>query len=1310
MKKKFLFLTILLALLIPCFAVAPFSASAQEEHTVLFMLSETETYLEVEVADGDYLSVPATPTKDGALFKHWTLNGEKFSFRTRIKEDLILIADWDVPLKIFEVKFLVDGIVVNTQKVIEGENAIAPATVECPEGKRFVGWENVDITGVNENLSVNAILEDKTYTVTVYGLDDQVLFTKEVVHGQNANLPALSEFNVEHYTAIGYKGEVEKITQDTEIFVEYQPDEYQVSFYVYQDVHDVQTVAYGEYASFPTTAPSKENYIFIGWYESLEATSMFDFYSAIDKDVDLFAKFIPIEKPKYSVRFFNYDGTQYGGTQLVEEGQGAIVPGDPYREGYEFLRWAQDFSSVTRDLDVYPIFSIMSYTVTFVDDEGEIEVQTVKYGQNAKEPDLDKIRIPEGKEFDGWDIGFKNIDKDIVVTAKFRAQTFVVIFYNGSKRVGAIQYVEYGKDAKVPVLAEKEGYDFLGWSDGETIGQHYKNITQDTILFTNYEQRTYEVTYREEVEEGSFQIIDNVELKYGETAPLKLYDKENYVFIGWYLDKEFTLPYDFSLGVTTDFMLYAKWEVKPAVTYTVEFRVDGVLYGKEQIVSEGASAIAPANPVKEGYTFKGWDKSFVEVKGDLTVNAVFEINTYKVTFEYGDKTDVQLVTYLEDAVAPTDTEREGYIFDGWNANYEKITKDMTISAVYKIKTFTVTFYNGKNVVAIQQVNYGLRASIVDTPEKMGYKFVGWTNEDQSVFDYATPIKAQTNVYAQFSPLSYNVYYYVNGMLYETQSVEYNTQIVLIDQPTYDDEDVIFSGWSEVPEIMPAQSLVVFATTYKLQYFTLSYYVDGVIYQSVQIKEGDEIVLIDAPTDIDEYIYFVEWSSAPQTMPKNNVRVDAVIKRYYQVNYYVEGNLYLTDKVLEGEEIVLIGEPSDLDENLYFVGWTEVPEIMPERAVRVDAIVKNYYQVNYFVNGDLYHTDKVLAGDKITLIGKPSNLDENLYFGGWTEVPEIMPEQSVRVDAIIRVYYQISYYVNGSLCHTDKVLAGDKITLIGAPSDIDENIFFVAWEKAPEIMPEEDIVVNAIIKRYFEVSYFVAGSIYYSEKVLEGDEITLIGAPDDLDENIFFVAWGKAPELMPSEDVRIDAVIKRFYQVNYYVDGQIYYTDKVLEGEQITLIDAPELSENQVFSGWQNAPEIMPSEDVRIDGNITTIELKDNNVVVSVSNDGRGNVQVDVEIKGKVNFAGLLGRIDFNDMAFGGAYTDEYSYAYNNGQFVKFVWSKGENTTEQTHIMTFLFDSNSFDMAKLNVIIEQMYVINEDGQIVETDFVIDYVEK
>ncbi len=1185
MKKKLLFLTVLLALMLPCFATVAFTVSANDTHTVTYMIDSENVYDRVTVEDNGYLTVPKTPEKDGSVFEYWTLNGEKFSFRTRVKEDLTLVAKWEERFTFYTVEFKVGDKVVNTQKVLEGEAVLAPATIECPEGKYFVGWDtSVDLTAVNGDLVVNAILADKEYTVTIYGLNDQVLCTLSVVHGEDALMPNLSEFEVEHYTANAYVGQTENITEDTEVYVEYIADEYDITFYVESEVFEEQTVSYGEMVAFPKTTPNVENYIFIGWYEDLDGNAMYNFRNAVESGLELYAKFIPIEKPKYNVRFFDHTGVQYGGTQLIEEGQSAIMPGNPYREGYEFLGWVQDFTNITADLDVYPTYAIKSYQVTFVDEDGVVDTQTVKYGGNAIEPSSDKIRIPEGKEFAGWDGSFKNVTGDVTVTAKFRTLTFVVMFYNGSKRVGAVQYVEYGKDAKAPVMAEKVGYNFMGWNDGENTGNDvYKNITKDCVFFAEYERKVYGVEFFDG--ENS---VYSVDVEHGESVELYLYEKTGYVFGGWFTDKQFNNAYDFAIEVVSDVTLYAKWDVKPEVTYKVKFFVDGVLYGKEQIVSEGTAAIVPATPQKEGHTFTGWDVSFDEVTSDLMVNALFEKNTYTVTFVYDGKQDVQQVIYNESATAPTDVEKEGYNFKGWDVSFDNVSGDITVKAIYEINVYTVTFYNENNVVNVQNVEYNKYASIINTPIKVGYVFAGWFNADGSAYTFSMPVSSNMEVYARFNALTYNIYYYIDGTLYYTQPVEVDTEIVAIDVPKYDDSDVIFSGWSELPEIMPAQPLVVTASTYKLQMFTLSYYVDGELYFSVKVKETDKITLIGEPDDLDEDIYFISWGTAPEIMPRGDVRVDAVIKKYYKVNYFVDGQLY----------------------------------------------------------------------------------------------------------------------------HTDKVLEGEKVTLIGAPDDLAENIYFVSWGTAPEFMPQEDVRVNAQIKKYYSITYYVNGDVYYTDKILEGEKVTLIGAPTDLHETIVFIAWGSAPTIMPQEDVRVDAQIKvlQYYTLSYYLNDNLYYSVDVLEGKEITPYKAPELSANEIFSGWQNVPSVMPAKDVRVDGYITVKELKDNKFVVTLSQSKDGVISVNIAVTEKVNLAGIIASVTYEKAKYIDAVIkDESVFAFDNGEFVKFIWSNGFNTTEETSIITLTFNASSnYDLSAITLNIEQILVIDDNGETVPADYVIEYV--
>ena len=189
-------------------------------------------------------------------------------------------------------------------------------------------------------------------------------------------------------------------------------------------------------------------------------------------------------------------------------------------------------------------------------------------------------------------------------------------------------------------------------------------------------------------------------------------------------------------------ILYAKWK---SVVHTVTFRDwDGTVL-KTQQVDHGEAADAPADPVRTGYTFTGWDKAFNNVTSDLIVTAQYSINTYTVTFKDWDNTvlKTQQVNYGGAASAPADPVRTGYTFTGWDKAFNNVTSNLTVTAQYSINTYTVTFKDWDNtVLKTQQVNYGGAASAPADPERTGYTFIGWDKE----FDN---IKADTIVTAQY---------------------------------------------------------------------------------------------------------------------------------------------------------------------------------------------------------------------------------------------------------------------------------------------------------------------------------------------------------------------------------------------------------------------------------------------------------------------------------------------------------------------------------------------------------------------------------
>ena len=132
---------------------------------------------------------------------------------------------------------------------------------------------------------------------------------------------------------------------------------------------------------------------------------------------------------------------------------------------------------------------------------------------------------------------------------------------------------------------------------------------------------------------------------------------------------------------------------EPIQEHTVTF-VDGLTGEtiNTQIVVAGEDAVAPEAPVHEGYTFVEWDTDFTNVQSDLRVTAVYAINEYTVTFVdglTGETIDTQTVEHGADAVEPAVPEHVGYHFVGWDVDFTNVTSDLTVTALYEINTYNV---------------------------------------------------------------------------------------------------------------------------------------------------------------------------------------------------------------------------------------------------------------------------------------------------------------------------------------------------------------------------------------------------------------------------------------------------------------------------------------------------------------------------------------------------------------------------------------------------------------------------------------------
>ena len=306
-----------------------------------------------------------------------------------------------------------------------------------------------------------------------------------------------------------------------------------------------------------------------------------------------------------------------------------------------------------------------------------------------------------------------------------------------------------------------------------------------------------------------------------------------------------------------------------------------------------------------------------------------------------------------------------------------------------------------------------------------------------------------------------------------------------------------------------------------------------------------------------------------------------IDKYFYIRYFVDNVLFETDSIKHGSEIILRDEP--IKDGYTFSGWSEAPETMPANDIEITGgFSVNTYTITYIVDGEIYATDSHAYGSEIILIDEPEK--EGYTFSGWSEIPETMPAEDITIIGSFSINtYSLTYIVDGDIYAMDSLEYGCNIILIDEP--VMEGRKFVGWSEVPNIMPAHDITVEGAFE-YF-LTYIVEGEVYAIDSLAYGSEIILIDAPEK--EGYTFSGWSEIPETMPAEDITIIGSFSiNTYSLTYIVDGEVYATDSLTYGSEIVLIDEP-TKEGYTFSGWSEAPETMPAEDIEVTGSFIPTE-------------------------------------------------------------------------------------------------------------------------
>ncbi len=470
----------------------------------------------------------------------------------------------------------------------------------------------------------------------------------------------------------------------------------------------------------------------------------------------------------HSVTFVDYDGTVLS-AQSVAHGSAAIEPTAPEREGYAFIGWDKDFSNVTEDMTVTAQYSANSYSITYTINGEEYTAQTYEFGAAVSAPEY---TVPEGHTFSGWNIPETMPAENLVLDAALTVNSYSITYTINGEEYTAQTY-EFGAAVSAPEYTVPEGHTFSGWNIPETMPA--ENLVLDAALTVN----SYSITYTINGEEYTAQTYE-----FGAAVSAPEYTvPEGHTFSGWDIPE--TMPAE-------NLVLDAALTVNE---YTVTYNINGEIYAI-QVYAYGEEVFAPAYEVPEHFTFSGWDTPATMPAENIVLDATLvEDGKYTVSFMVDGETYFTFTGYEGDAITvPEDPEKLGYTFDAWDGMPEDgvlPAANITVTAVWIVNTYTITYKVNGEEYSIQTYEYG--AAIItpayDVPE--GYTFSGWdVPETMPAEDLVVDATCTINVY------EVTLIDGLNGDPIAVLYVEHGQDAILPDAPEH--AGYIFDRWDGDP--------------------------------------------------------------------------------------------------------------------------------------------------------------------------------------------------------------------------------------------------------------------------------------------------------------------------------------------------------------------------------------------------------------------------------------------------------------------------------------------------------------------------------
>ena len=866
----------------------------------------------------------------------------------------------------------------------------------------------------------------------------------------------------------------------------------------------------------------------------------------------------------YNATFY-VDGAEY---RVVPTKVGAqiVAPEAPSKTGYVFTGWDPAVGVMgTEDVSFNAQFSagevsykVETYVMGLDGQYGAAETKTVPATTGAA------VSIePEARE------GFTVADNSVLSGVVAADSSLVLkVYYSRNQYKLSVDGVEsdvyYGAALNIAAPAAREGFTFTGWNVEVPANMPASDLT----LVSQWSENDADYTAYNAA-------VAAAKAKQGEENYDKMYTAETRDALAGALAID-VAGKKYSEQSVVDAATKAINDAVAALevmTYNAIFTVDGVQY--EVVPTKvGEQIVAPKDPAKEGYVFKGWDKEVGKMGvEDITFAAQFEeasgiaytveVYTMDVNGNYGAAETKTLYGTTGARVTADTTAAEGFTFDESAANVVSGTVAADGSLVLKVY-FARNQYKLTVDGAESEVYYGAALDIATPAAREGYTFIGWNVDvpanmpasdltlvsqwSENDADYTAYNAAVAAAQAKQAEDGYDKTYTA-----ESRAALDAALAEKVSGKKYSEQSVVDAAAKAINDAVASLEVMTYNATF---------YVDGAEYRVVPTKVGEQIIAPEAPSKTG-YV-FTGWDKEVGVMGTEDVSFNAQFSAG-EVSYKVETYVMDVNGAYGAADVKVVPATTGADVSVdpeAREGFTVAADSVLSGTVAADGslVLKVYYSRNQYkltVDGA---ESMVYYGAELN-IAEPTK--DHYTFAGWNvEVPATMPASDLTL---------VSQWNENDADYTAYNAAVAAAQAKKAEADYDKT--YTAESRA---VLDAALAIDVANKKYSEQADVDAATAAINDAVAALEFMT--------------------------------------YTANFYVNGQLYKAVTAKVGEQIIAPKDPSV-DGYNFNGWDPEVGTMGTEDVRFDA----ILVASNSSIISVTpetpNYG-GMHQYAVKVKGE----------------------------------------------------------------------------------------------